>query len=88
MCIKCLPSLLQEKALSFPVCDSVVVTLLCSAADQHDMHSKSCTKHPETPFLLPIAENWVQPEKRERKQRVNYNQNQYFNQAMGTQGGR
>ena len=39
-------------------------------------------------FLLSVAENWVQPEKRERKQRVNYNQNQYFNQAMGTQGGR
>lgn len=38
--------------------------------------------------LLSAAENWVQPEKRERKQRVNYNQNHYFANAMGAQGGR
>ena len=38
--------------------------------------------------LLFAAENWVQPEKRERKQRVNYNQNHYFQNAMGAQGGR
>lgn len=34
------------------------------------------------------AANWVQPEKRERKQRVDYNQNRYFNNAMGIQPGR
>lgn len=38
--------------------------------------------------VLSAAENWVQPEKRERKQRVNYNQNHYFANAMGAQGGR
>ncbi|KAL3157174.1 hypothetical protein ABBQ38_001414 [Trebouxia sp. C0009 RCD-2024] len=39
-------------------------------------------------FKRLAAENWVQPEKRERKQRVNYNQNHYFANAMGAQGGR
>ena len=35
------------------------------------------------------AANWVQPEKRERKQRVDYNQDKYFRGAMGTvQAGR
>lgn len=34
------------------------------------------------------AANWVGPEKRERKQRVDYNQNRYFNNAMGIQPGR
>ena len=33
-------------------------------------------------MMLPAAANWVQPEKRERKQRVNYNQNQYFSNAL------
>jgi len=39
-------------------------------------------------LCLCAAANWVQPEKRERKQRVNYNQNQYFKDAMNTHAGR
>lgn len=38
-------------------------------------------------FKALAAANWVQPEKRERKQRVNYDQNQYFRDAMKTQAG-
>lgn len=34
------------------------------------------------------AANWVQPEKRERKQRVDYNQNRIWNSQMGIQPGR
>jgi len=43
---------------------------------------------PDGSVRVCAAANWVQPEKRERKQRVNYNQNQYFKDAMNTHAGR
>ena len=71
---------LKLPAWAASLCSNCLPFLLLEKA----LHRSSTLKR----LLLSAAENWVQPEKRERKQRVNYNQNQYFNQAMGTQGGR
>ena len=44
---------------------------------------------PHTVICTAAVAGWVQPEKRERKQRVDYNQDKYFRGAMGTgQAGR